>query len=51
MSEFNFTRQFLSTPFWLFIEIDETNGSIKIDEIPLSLDIGKFKYKFLYSIR
>ena len=49
-SDLNSIREFLSTPLWLFIEIDDTKGAVTIEEIPLSLNIDQLEYKFLYSI-
>ena len=43
-------RYFKTTPLWLFIEIDDTNGPITIKEIPHCLNIAQLEYKFLFTI-
>ena len=50
LSEFNSMRYFKTTPLWLFIEIDDTNGPITIKEIPHCLNIAQLEYKFLFTI-
>ena len=43
----NSFRKFITTPLWLFIEIE---NEITIEEVPLILMIGHFEYKYLFSI-